>query len=208
MSLEISMMPNLEYGIKEADVSKGEDGWYFSELTHYIENNRVERKVLHHLCAFSVEDFERTTFRELEPNLKTRLISDLENQLLGTYYIKEKRDFDVELIDGYLVFYLNGSKIAQITLEKFEQDLIAEPDVKLNAQLEFYGNDKLKHERLTFDERIDLSNKVFEIYENLLEERSIKEAEAEEAKIKAREEKRKNSFLYKLLHSKKKKKAE
>ena len=189
--LEIKLMSNLDYGIEEAEKAKGEDPWYLTDLTRYIEKNRVKREILNHLCAFSVETFERCTFREIDPRDKTRLISDLESGLLYTYYTEDERNFDVELKDGYLNFYLDGSCISKITLKKFEDDLKEEPDIKLNSLFEFQGDDKLQHERLTYKEREALANKVVDIYNEVLEQRSYEMINIEEERRKAKEEKKK-----------------
>ena len=193
--LEVKIMPNLDFGIEESDKSKGDEDWCLTELTNYITENRVERNVLHHLCVFSIETWEMRTYRELEPALKTRLISDLERNMYYVYYTKEKRDFDVELEEEYLNFYLNGGCISKITLEKFEDDLKKEPDVKLNALFEFQGNRDIASKRLTYDEREELADKVVAIYENLLEERSFAEARAEEEKKRAKEERKKRGLF-------------
>lgn len=185
--LEIREEPNWDLALEETDKSKGEEAWFFTELTKYIEKNRVERQTLHHLCALCLDMMEMRTFRVLKPTEKARLTLDLERMLMRIYYPFNKRNFYVELVDDYFDFYLDDALITKITLKKFEEDLKREPDIKLNVLQEFYGANELRNKRMSFEEREDLAGQMVKIYEDLLEQRSIEEMKEQEAKRLARQ---------------------
>ena len=184
--LEIKEENNGELALEETDKAKGDEAWFFTELTYYIEKNRVNRDTLHHLCALSVITMEQKTYRNLKEAEIARLTSDLERMLMRIYYPVNHREFEAELEDEYLTFYMDGNALTKITMKTFEEDLKYEPDVKKNALQEIYYS--LGSKRLSYDEREELADQIVNIYNDIVEQRSLEEMQ-EKVSRKIKEDK-------------------
>lgn len=160
--------------------------WYFNDVQDYVIKNRVNKNVLHHLCAMSVEQMEHMKELELKESERIRLCSDLERLIVHLYYSETERNFDVRRIGDYLEFREDGTLIQKITLNRFEDDLKYEPDAKICA----IGviNFALEGRRLTDAERSKLADKLVAIHEEVSAEKIAEEIERKAKKRHRRDE--------------------